>query len=227
MLVDMNESAVTQEQRLFSAREEVANAITHFIGFGLSVAGLVLLVVFAVKRRDGVDDVRQIVSAALFGSSMIILYLSSTLYHSIWNLRAKRFLRKLDHAAIFVLIAGTYTPYLLVSLRGALGWTFFGIIWGIALLGIIMKFTMGVGSGKITTVPYVVMGWMCLFVMKPLIDAVSVEGIVWLAIGGACYTLGVIPYTWKRLPYNHAIWHLFTVAGTIFHFFAVLMFVTT
>ena len=199
--------------------EEIANTITHGIGVGLSIAGLVLLVVRAAIHGDA----WQVTSFAIYGSSLILLYLASTLYHGFRSERVKRILRLLDHSAIYLLIAGTYTPFVLVTLRGPWGWTLFGIIWGLALLGVTFKLIFGHRYEMLSTVFYLLMGWVVIIAIKPLIAALPAAGLAWLVAGGLAYSLGVIFYVWEKLPYNHAIWHGFVLAGSFFHFFAVLL----
>ncbi len=201
--------------------ERVANAVTHGVGFVLSVACLVLLVVFS--RLNG--GVWEIVSCSVYGAMLVTLYLASTLYHSIHRPRVRHILHIIDHAAIYLLIAGTYTPYALVSLRGGLGWTLFGLIWGLALFGIAFKAAF-IGRFKIlSTLGYVAMGWLAIGVIVPLWKALPPGGVLWLAFGGACYSLGVIFYASKQLKFAHAIWHLFVLAGSLCHFFGILFFV--
>lgn len=200
--------------------EHLANAITHGAGFGISVACLVLLVVFAALRHG----VWEVVSCSVYGATLVFLYLASTLYHSIHRPRVRHVLHVIDHAAIYLLIAGTYTPYVLVPLRGGLGWTLFGLIWGMAVLGIIFK-SVFIGRFKIlSTLGYVAMGWLVVGAIVPLWKELH-AGVLWLGLGGLCYTLGVVFYAWKRLKYAHAIWHLFVLAGSICHFFGILFFV--
>lgn len=202
----------------YSWREEVANSVTHGIGAGLSVAGLTLLVVLAAIY----GDVWRVVSFSIYGSSLVILYLASTLYHSFQNPRVKRVLRVLDHASIYILIAGSYTPFLLVSIRGVLGWTLFGVVWGLALLGMIYKLFFIGRHEVLATAAYVLMGWLCVFAFKEMLVKVPPGGLTFLIVGGVVYTAGVIFYAWEKLPYNHAIWHLFVLGGSICHFFAVM-----
>ncbi|VAW31637.1 FIG01964566: Predicted membrane protein, hemolysin III homolog [hydrothermal vent metagenome] len=205
----------------YTIGEEIANSITHGVGAALSIAGLTLLVVLAAIY----GDVWRVVSFSIYGSSLILLYLASTLYHSIQHHKVKRILRIFDHAAIYLLIAGTYTPFTLVSMRGAWGWSLFGVVWGLALMGIAFK-TLFIGRyEKIATAAYVLMGWLVIVAFKQMLLVVPPGGIVWLVIGGVAYTLGVIFYAWDKLPYNHAIWHLFVLAGSISHFFAILFYV--
>lgn len=201
--------------------EEVMNAVTHGIGTLLAVAGLVLLTVFAYLY----GDIWHIVSFSIYGTTLVLLYLASTLYHSFTNERLKYIFKILDHSAIYLLIAGTYTPFTLVPLHGVLGWTVFGLVWGLAALGIALK-VFFVGRFKLlSTICYLAMGWFIVIAIKPLLATVSTMGIVWLVVGGLFYTLGSIFYMWHRLPYNHAIWHLFVLAGSISHFIAVFTYV--
>ena len=203
----------------YTVGEEIANSITHGIGAGLSVAGLTLLVALAAIY----GDVWRVVSFSIYGSSLVLLYLASTLYHSIQHPKVKRILRIFDHSAIYLLIAGTYTPFTLVSLRGPWGWTLFGLVWGLALLGIAFK-TVFIGRyEKLATAAYVLMGWLVVIAFKQMLVAIPPGGIVWVVIGGVVYTLGVLFYAWEKLPYNHAIWHLFVLGGSACHFFAILL----
>lgn len=202
----------------YSLKEEIANSITHGIGAGLSVAGLTLLVVLAAIY----GDVWRIVSFSIFGSTLVILYLASTLYHSFQNPRVKRVLRVLDHASIYLLIAGSYTPFLLVSMRGVWGWTMFGVVWGLALMGVTFKVFFIGRYEVLATAAYVLMGWLCVIAFKEMLVRVPPGGVTFLIIGGVVYTVGVIFYAWHKLPYNHAIWHLFVLGGSICHFFAVI-----
>jgi len=205
--------------KAYSLGEEIANGITHGVGTGLSVAGLTVLVVLAALY----GDVWQIVGFSIYGSTLVVLYLASTLYHSFQNPRVKRVFRVIDHAAIFLLIAGTYTPFLLISMRGARGWTLLAIVWGLALLGIGFKifFTHRFPVGS--TLAYVLMGWLGVIAWKEAIARIPAGGLIWLGVGGAVYSVGVILYAWKRLPYNHAIWHVFVLVGSACHYLAVLL----
>lgn len=197
--------------------EEIANTVTHGIGVGFSITGLILLVVRAALYGSA----WQVVSFSIYGASLILLYLASTLYHGFQSPRLKSIFRIMDHTAIYLLIAGTYTPFLLVTLRGPWGWTLFGIIWGLALGGIIFKLVFGTKYEMLSTIFYLLMGWVVIIAIKPLIDVLPTGGLVWLVAGGLAYSLGVIFYAWEKLPYNHAIWHGFVLAGSFFHFFAV------
>lgn len=201
--------------------EEVMNAVTHGIGTLLAVAGLVLLIVLAYLH----GDFWHIVSFSIYGTTLVLLYLASTLYHSFTNEKIKRIFKILDHSAIYLLIAGTYTPFTLVPLHGVLGWTIFGLVWGFAVIGIGLK-VFYTGRFKIlSTLCYLGMGWFIVFAIKPLIDTVPALGMTWLLVGGLFYTLGSVFYLWKGLPYNHAIWHLFVLAGSISHFIAVFFYI--
>lgn len=206
--------------------EEIANALTHVVGSHLGAAMLALLVWKGAE--SGTDVAWKVTAAALFGSCMILLYAISSAYHAVTSWRAKRVLHIMDHMAIFFLIAGTYTPFCLVSLRPTnpgLGWTVFGIEWGATLIGIIFKvFTTG-KYRYLSTAIYVAMGWTAVLAIVPLIRALHGLGTMWLATGGGLYTIGCIFYLWKSLPYAHMVWHLFVLAGTICHFFCVFWYV--
>lgn len=205
----------------YSKKEELANSITHGVGIALSLAAIVILV--ALASREG--DLWKILSFSIYGGSLILLYTASTLYHSFTDQKVKHYLKIFDHSAIYLLIAGTYTPFMLVLLRDSIGWVLFGIVWSLALLGIVFKLFF-VGRFKIlSTLIYLLMGWMVAFAFKPMIDNIPEGGLSWLLAGGICYSLGVVFYLWKKIPYHHAIWHLFVLGGSICHFFAVLFYV--
>jgi hemolysin III len=205
----------------YSPREELANRLTHGLGAAFSVAGLVLMVVFSARH----GDVWQVVSTAIFGTTLILLYCSSTLYHSFQEERHRLLMRKFDHAAIFLLIAGTYTPFLLVTLRGPWGWSLFGVIWGLAVVGVTLKFWHAGRFNVVSTLIYIGMGWLVMVALKPLMAALPAGGLRLLFAGGLCYTGGAAFYLWHRLPYNHAIWHLFVLAGSGCHWAAVFFYV--
>ncbi len=207
----------------YSIGHEIANAVTHGIGGALSVAGLTLLVTMAALF----GDVWRIVSCAIYGSTLVILYIASTLYHAIHNEKAKFVFKNIDHASIFLLIAGTYTPFTLVSLRekSQSGWTLFIIIWVLALIGVIQKALFPRNMKNLGVIVYILMGWLCLFAIGDIRNAIGTHGLLWLFAGGLSYTLGVIFYAWDKLPFNHAIWHLFVLAGSLFHFFAIWFYV--
>jgi hemolysin III len=197
--------------------EEIANAITHGIGLLLSIAGFVVLLVLAALRGTA----WHIVACSIYGATLICLYTASTLYHAVISPRVKRALRIFDHSAIYLLIAGTYTPFLLVSLRGPWGWSLFGVVWGLALAGVLFKFWFVERFAMLSTAVYIAMGWLVLIAAKPVITHLSLTAIIWLLAGGLAYTGGVIFFAAKRIPYSHAIWHLFVLAGSICHYFAV------
>ncbi len=203
-----------------SHSEELASMITHAIGAVLSVVGLVYMVVVSG------NDPWRVTGAAIFGSTLILLYLSSTLYHSFSGPRVKSFFQILDHSAIYLLIAGTYTPLTLVSLRGPWGWILFGIVWFMAIGGILTKALMKNNRDHwISTAIYIVMGWLAIIAIGPLVQAIPTEGLVLIIAGGVCYTGGVVFYAWKKLKFNHAVWHLFVLAGSICHVLAVTLYV--
>jgi hemolysin III len=205
----------------YTIGEEIANSLTHGLGIIFAIIGLVILLV--ATSRSG--DVGRIVSCAIYGSTLILLYTTSTLYHAIQAPNVKSFMRILDHSAIFLLIAGTYTPFTLVNLRGPWGWSLFGVIWGIALVGIIFQMTLLRKWVGISVALYVLMGWAIVVAVKQLLVAVAPTGMILLLAGGIAYTGGVVFYVWRSLPYHHAVWHLFVLAGSILHFFAVLFYV--
>jgi hemolysin III len=201
--------------------EELANSITHGIGLALSGAGLVVLVVFAALR----GNVWHVVGVSVFGATLVLLYSASMVYHIVRSPRAKRVWKILDHSSIYLLIAGTYTPFTLVNLRGGWGWTLFGLVWGLALLGILFKVFFVERYVIASTAVYLAMGWIVVIAVKPLLTLVAGGGIALLLAGGLAYSLGVVFFAWGKLPFNHAVWHLFVLAGSIFHYFAVLLYV--
>ena len=207
----------------YTVQEEIANSVTHGVGTGMAVAGLVILVVLAVIF----GDTRRVISFSIYGGSLILLYLASTLYHSIQHARAKKILRIFDHASIYVLIAGTYTPFLVISIQGTLGWTVLGIVWALATIGVMWKIFFIGRFEVIATIAYILMGWMCVFLFKQMLENVPPAGVVLLITGGLVYTAGVVFYAWEKLPYNHAIWHLFVLGGSIFHYFAIVTLLPT
>nr|WP_194567678.1 hemolysin III family protein [Vibrio anguillarum] len=206
----------------YGAGEERANALSHGLGLLLSFVGLVLLL---IKATSAQADALTYISMSLYGGSMIALFLASTLYHYVATPKAKRWLKTFDHCAIYLLIAGSYTPFLLVSLRTPLAIGLMVVIWLLALLGIIMKIAFVYRFKKFSLVTYLAMGWLSLVVIYQLALNIEVGGLVLLAVGGLVYSLGVIFYVAKRIPYNHAIWHLFVLGGSACHFFAVYLFV--
>ncbi len=204
-----------------SLGEEIANSITHGIGAALATAALTILVVFAALKGDA----WQVVSFSIYGASLIIMYISSTLYHAFTNKKVKRYFRIMDHSAIFLLIAGTYTPITLLPLRDTdWGWTIFGLIWGMAILGILFKFMFYGKLEKLSVVFYILMGWLAVIAIKPMLEILPTGLLIWIAVGGLSYTFGIIFYAWNKLPYSHSIWHLFVLGGSISHFFGILLY---
>ena len=201
--------------------EEVANSITHGVGILLAIVGLAVMIYFASLYGNH----WHLVSCSVFGATLIFAYTTSTLYHSIPLKGPKRVLRILDHAAIFLLIAGTYTPFTLVSLHGPWGWSLFGVIWGLAILGVICKACMPKSLTNISTLLYIAMGWVVVIAARPMLASVEPGGLWLLLAGGLAYTGGVLFYLFDRMPYNHMVWHLFVMAGSILHFFAILLYV--
>ena len=212
--------------RRYTIPEEVAHSAIHALGSHLGAAMLALMVVFGVQSGEQVAW--KVVSAAIFGFSIILLYTVSSAYHAITHPRTKQILKVGDHMAIYILIAGSYTPFMLVTLRPeypVIAWTIFGIVWGLTIMGIIFKVFFTGRLRLVSTLAYVGMGWIIVFAIKPLMATLPAAGLVWLLIGGLCYTLGAIFYLWRLMPFHHAVWHLCVLAGTLCHFFAVLFYV--
>ena len=207
--------------KYYDPKEEKLNVISHFIGLLLSVVALVLLVVKASLFGNAL----HIVSFSIFGASLIVLYAASTLYHFSQAPKLRQRLNVFDHSAIYILIAGTYTPFTLVVLNGWVGWTIFGVSWGLALSGVIFKLFFTGKFDKISTIAYVLMGWLIVFAIKPLIHNLPTEGLWWLLAGGLFYTVGAVLYSFKRMQYNHAIFHVFVLLGSFSHFMAVYFYV--
>lgn len=197
--------------------EELLNSLSHGIGAALSIAGMAVLVVLAA----GMGDPWKVVSFAIFGTSLVLLYLSSTLYHSVRHPPLKRLYKTLDHCAIYLLIAGSYTPFLLVNMRGPVGWTIFAVVWGLALGGIALKLIYGHRLKALRVVIYLGMGWLILVAADDLAAALNDRALTLIVAGGIVYTLGVVFYLGDRIPFNHALWHLFVVGGSVCHFYAV------
>lgn len=212
----------TRPLRLYTFAEELFNSITHGIGTLLSMAALVILVVIAVRRLD----VIAVVSFAIYGASLLILYLSSTLYHSLTAPRAKAVFRVLDHASINLLIAGSYTPITLLALTPGWGWSLFGIVWGLALLGILLAVTGLEKTRRISMALYILMGWLVIVALRPMLAMVPAGLLVFLLAGGLFYTVGILFYAVKKIPFNHGIWHLFVLGGSICHFTGFLLYLT-
>src|ERR1700744_3300666 len=201
--------------------DELASSVIHGIGILLSIAGLVTLVTFASLY----GDTRAVVASAVFGTTLILCYTASTLYHAIPGVLAKRVLRTLDHIAIFLLIAGTYTPFTLIALPGAWGWSLFGTVWGLACLGSALELGLLKRYRKFAVLLYVAMGWVGLVAFKPLMASLQVGGLALLIGGGVAYTLGVPFYLARKMPYHHTVWHMFVLAGSVLHYLAVLLYV--
>ncbi|CBL17547.1 PAQR family membrane homeostasis protein TrhA [Ruminococcus champanellensis] len=209
-------------RRKYTLGEELFNAITHGIGALLSVAGCVVLLVRCHQLGDSVAAV----SSAIYGTTLIILYTMSTLYHALANEKAKAVFRVFDHVTIYLLIAGTYTPYTLACLGGALGWTLFGIVWAAAIVGIVFSSISLRRFQKLSMICYIAMGWVILIAIKPLWQVIGTLPMVFLVIGGVLYTGGVLFYQMKESRYMHSIWHLFVIAGSIFQYFSILLALT-
>jgi hemolysin III len=207
----------TRGQSSYLTLDELANTLTHGIGLLLSIAGFVVLLVFAILHGTA----RHVIACSIYGTTLICLYAASTLYHAEFSPRVKRALKIFDHSAIYLLIAGTYTPFLLLNLRGAWGWSLFGVIWGLAFAGIIFKFWFVDHFPFLSTAIYLAMGWLVIIAAKPILAHVRGATLLWLLAGGLLYSSGVIFYAWKRLPYNHAVWHLFVMAGSACHYVAI------
>jgi hemolysin III len=212
----MNRRAVRQ-----AFHEEVANSITHGVGLAFSVIGLVVLIVLACLYGSAL----HIASCSVYGATMVMLYAASTLYHSFRSPRIKHIFKIIDHCSIYLLIAGTYTPFTLVMLRGGWGWSLFGIIWMLSFVGIVFKLFFVNKFQILSTIVYVLMGWLAIVAIKPMVQMIPFNCILWLVAGGLFYTIGVLFFAWHRIPYNHAIWHVFVVAGSVCHFLAVLLYV--
>jgi hemolysin III len=205
----------------FSLAEEVANSLTHGAGLLLGVAALVIDVIVAAQSGSPI----RVVAGSVYGATLVLLYGASTLYHALPRGRAKRVFGILDHAAIFLLIAGTYTPFTLVTLRGGWGWSLFGVIWGLAAGGVALEALSRGRARRFQLVLYLAMGWIIVVAARPLMEGLRPAGLVLLMAGGLAYTLGVVFFLWRRLPFHHAVWHLFVLGGSACHFFAVLGYV--
>jgi hemolysin III len=202
----------------YSFGEEIANSVTHGVGWLLSVCGLAVLVTIAAITGGAL----RVTSCAVFGATLVLLYTASTLYHALPSERAKHVFRVLDHSSIFVLIAGTYTPLALVAVGGPWGWSLFGAIWALAAVGVLLN-TIAHGRWRWLSITlYVSMGWMVVIAIRPLMAAVSTGVLALIVAGGLAYTLGLSFYGWRRLPYGHAVWHLFVLAGSVLHYLAIL-----
>jgi hemolysin III len=207
--------------RVWTLGEELAHSITHGVGLAAAVAGLIALVILTGATRDP----WRIAACTIYASTLVLLYAASTLYHALSSTRARRVFQVLDHSAIFLLIAGTYTPFAIVLLRGPLGWTLLAIVWGLAMIGVTMKAVFGARWPVVSTALYICMGWTAVIAVKPIIAHVPPGAVLWLLAGGLAYTGGVVFYAWTRLRYSHAIWHLFVLAGSACHYVAVVLYV--
>lgn len=212
-----NENLLTKK---YTVKEEVFNSITHGVGVLFSLVALVLLVALASAQANAL----AIVAFSIYGFSMFFLYLSSTLYHSVFHEKAKRILRTFDHISIYLLIAGSYTPVALITLEGTWRWVMMVLVWSIAIFGTIIKATNVKRLKKVSTALYIAMGWSAVIAIKPLLEMAPKGLLVWLLIGGLLYTSGVIFYTNKKIPFNHAIWHLFVLGGSTAHFIGFLIY---
>lgn len=210
-----------RRRAFYSLGEEIAHSTTHGLGAALSLFGLIML----INRAAISGDPWRVVSFTIFGSSMFILYASSALYHALTPPRARNVFKILDHAAIFLLIAGSYTPILLVSLRSSWGWVLFGVVWGLALGGIVFKVFFAGRFKLASTILYLGLGWLGVVVMKPLIPQITSNGLVWLIAGGLAYSIGTIFYLWRGMKYHHAVWHVFVMVGSFCHFWVVYEYV--
>jgi hemolysin III len=209
--------------KLQTKAEEIGNATTHGMGAILSVVAITLLIVSA----SGQNDQLKLISGIVFGCTLLLMYVSSTIYHSMTDPKIKHLFRILDHSSIYLLIAGSYTPFMLVTLKGPWGWTLFTVIWSLAFAGVLFKLFFVHKFELLSTIIYLAMGWMALIVIKPICQLLPLGGLLCVIAGGLCYTVGVIFYVWERLKFSHVLWHLFVLAGSIFHFFAVLLYVVT
>lgn len=205
----------------YSIGEEIFNSVTHGVGAGLSVAATVLLIVRAVVYAPAEGRGFYITSFAFFGASLVILYLMSTLYHALTPYGVKKLFAIFDHSSIYLLIAGTYTPFCLTTLRGTTGWVLFGIIWGLAIAGITFYAIFGSRMRLLSAITYVLMGWMVVFAAKPMVQALNPLSLKFLIAGGVAYTVGCIFYALKKIKWMHCVWHIFVIFGSVFHFFAV------
>lgn len=205
---------------IYVYNQEIANSISHGIGAILSIIGLIVLLIISSPK----GDIWRIVSFSVYGTTLILLYLSSTIYHGLSNVKLKNIFQILDHSAIYLLIAGSYTPLTLISLRGPWGWTLFGLVWGIAFIGIFMNIFFFNKTQIPSMILYVIMGWLIVIAINPLVASIPIEMLYWIIMGGVSYSLGIIFYLVKKIPYHHTIWHLFVLAGSITHFLGILFY---
>jgi hemolysin III len=216
----MGPKPVKHRHQGYSPGEEIANSVTHGLGVALGIAGLVILVVVAASAGDA----RRVTAFSIYGGTLIFLYLASTLYHSVPSERFKGLLQRIDHAAIYVFIAGSYTPVALFAVGGAGGWTILGIVWGVAIGGVLLEFLAARRWRKLSVLVYLGMGWTAIAVLDRVWEALPGGAMALLVAGGAAYTVGVVFYLWRRLPYSHAVWHLFVLGGSACHFFLFLLY---
>jgi len=207
--------------RTYPRKEEIFNVASHGLGLLLSIAALIVLVVKASLH----GTVWHIVSFSIYGTSLVLLYLASTVFHWVQNPKIRNRLNVFDHASIFLLIAGTYTPFVLIVLRGPWGWSIFGVVWGLAIAGIVLKLFYTGRYNTLSTILYVVLGWVILIAIKPLSEALPTAGLIWLVAGGVSYSVGAVFFLLKRIPFNHAIFHVFVLCGSMCHFVAVYWYV--
>lgn len=201
----------------YPPQEELANRLTHGFGAVFSLAGLVLMVFYSWLHGDA----WHVGSTFIYGATLVIVYCASTLYHSVQHPRWRALCQKIDHAAIFLLIAGTYTPFMLSALRSGTGWNIFGVVWGCAAVGVVLKFLIGGRGDFVSTLLYLALSWLILFAARPLFEALPAGAFKLLLAGGACYTLGTVFYLWEKLPFNHAVWHVWVLAGSACHWLAI------
>ena len=216
MLDRMSENS---SPKVYELREEIIHSVTHGMGLILAIAGLGIL----IARATACGGARHIAGCSIFGASLIVVYVTSTLYHGIQHPETKKVLRIADHVSIYLLIAGTYTPFTLLNLRGAWGWSLFGVVWGLAFLGIVLQFSSLRKYSSIRLILYITMGWAALVAIKPLSASVPMSALTLIVAGGLSYTVGIVFYLWHRLPYHHAIWHVFVLSGSVLHYIAVLL----
>lgn len=217
----MKQKSINSDLKIYEPLEERINILSHFLGFLLSIAALIVMVYYAYI--DG--NVWHIVSFSVFGCSLIFLYAASTIYHNEKDPTKRKRLRIIDHAAIYVLIAGTYTPFALITLNGSIGWTIFALVWGFAAIGITLKLFFTGRFNILSTSMYIAMGWLIIFAIDPLLNSLDPKGVAWLIAGGMFYTIGAIIFSIKRLRFNHALFHLFVLLGSFCHFMAVFYYV--
>jgi hemolysin III len=201
--------------------EEIANSVSHGVGLALSLAGFVALLALALMRGSR----WHIIGCAVYGATLVAVYAASTLYHSLQKPRLKHIFRTADQVAIYLLIAGTYTPFMLVNLRGFWGWLLLSIVWTMALAGIVVRVVFGDRCKALTISLYLAIAWMAIIAVKPIVTTVPTGGLAWIGAGGAAYMTGLVFFAWDRVPFNHTIWHLFVMAGSVCHYFAVMFYV--